>query len=85
MGHGNLNVTLKSLVSLCPWLTAGCVLASAKPIGRLEIVLALCGDCKLRKSFPSPSPQCFTACTVDVFFFHGGKRGADHLAADCYC
>lgn len=57
-------------------------------MGCLEIVLALCGDCKLRKSLTIfhllPSiPQCFTAWCI--FSLHSGKRGAEphRLAADC--
>lgn len=63
-------------------------------MGCLEIVLALCGDCKPRKSFtifhlhPSIPSALHSVVEISSFFFffiRDGKRGAapHRLAADC--
>lgn len=57
-------------------------------MGCLEIVLALCGDCKLRKPFTIFHLHPSIPSVCDFFFLpsiHDGKRGAEpyYLAADC--
>lgn len=66
--HGNVSPTLESLSLTSSWL---CVLACVKPIGCLEIVLALCGDCKLRKS-------------STIFHFHPSFPSVFHSMVDFF-
>lgn len=91
--HGNWvwHILLYESLSLTfSWL---CVLASVKPIGCLEIVLALCGDCKLRESVTifhiHPSIPSVFHSVVDFFslFYARWKKGSRATPFSCwlYC
>lgn len=78
-------IPYESLSLTSSWL---CALTSVKPMGCLKIVLALCGECKLRKSIFHLLPSIASVFHRVVYFFTPQwKKGSRATPFSCwlYC